>query len=925
MVLLPFEMTYMRNFCYSFGISVILAAGYFVGSADAASPGIRELRHSEQIAQPKSRQSPPFVSYITAARTADFSDLLLSETVFPAAFEQRHLSLVRIAGDRMLAVWQDDRRGSAKVYAQIFDGNGVAVGSNLLVLGRSDGYDLLEPKACSDGSGGFYLAYRDIMTGRIYFARYNSSLAQTISPRAVNDTISFNYAGPYDIAGFADGRLVAVWEEYSTANNIAMKIFNANGQPATLTIKVNSDSNDAHHWSPAVAIGGTSSIAVVWEDYRLGNPDIYMRLFNSVGVPSGDDFSVIELTSADSSQYLPDIAYSSVDGYAVAWLDKRADSQKVYLQRVVPGSGLTGGNRLISASSPEVSDWDISLAVNAANTLVASWAAVGTFSNIMVQRFSAGFALNGAAIVANQEPSGGRWESCIAVGPSDKIFCGWSDARAHHTDLYLRGFSSDGAELFSGDRLINDDAAGAQSTEPEIALLNNSQGAIAFTDQRFDEGDIFLQLVNSNGSIAGGNQKVNTDMPPAFQREPSIAASASRMAVVWSDGRAVGGVSGSHIFGRFGDNTGLLENSDFMISDENEPSPKVSPAVALSGDSGLAVWVEKANPEDQVIGRMISTPSNTIGAPFLISDTVLDLTVTGLSAISDRDGNFVVVYLTYRPAATLVMARYSSQGNFLGKSVYTSALSNIYMTDISAAIGMTNQLIVLWQGEAADQSRHIYLSRFSTAGAVLTAPFEISVPLGAGPDDIDVSADANGYVVATWTDSRSGRRAVYYQVYSAHLNARTAQNLVSNISTEYMISAAAANGNWDGWIAWVDPRSAGKNVYLTQFNYLSTDIADTDEELLPHHFSLKQNYPNPFNSSTTIEFDLPQRGEVQLEIFNLLGMKIRTVIDRALDAGRYQFSWDGRDNDGKIVASGLYFYRMKSDRYSSVRKMILLK
>lgn len=915
----------MRKFYYSPVIFLAFLVGFSANNVAVASTATRDLRHQAQISPPKSAQSPPFESYITAAKSPDFSDLRLSESTSPAAFDQRHLSLVPIGGDRMLALWQDDRRGSAKIYAQIFDGNGVAVGSNVLTLGRIDGYDLLEPKACSDGSGGFYLAYRDLMTGRIYFARYNSTLAQTITPRAVNDTVAFNYAGPFDIGAFSDGRLVVVWEEYRTANNIAMKIFNSNGQPATLTIRVNSDTNDVQRWSPAVAIGGTSSIAVVWEDYRQGNPDIYMRLFNSIGVPIADDFSLIELTSADSAQYLPDIAYSSVDGYAVAWLDKRADSQKVYLQRVAPESGLAGGNRLISASSPEVSDWDISLAVNSANNLVASWAAVGVFSKIMIQKFSAGFALNGAALVASQETSGGRWESRVAIGPTDKIFCGWTDARAHHTDLYFRAFTSTGAELFSGDRLINDDLSGAPSTEPDIALLDDTHGVVVFTDSRSDDGDIFLQLVNRNGLLTGGNLKVNSDAPPALQEEPSIAASLSRMAVVWSDGRAIGGISGSHIFGRFGDNSGALESSDFMISDENELSPKASPSVALTGDSGLAVWIEKSTSEDQAAGRMIAAPSNTIGPPFLISDTLLDLAIVGLSVVADRDGNFIVVYLTYRPAATLVMARYSSQGNFLGKSVYTSALSDIYMTKISSAIGMANQLIVLWQGEAEDQSRHIYLSKFSTAGAVLTAPFEISIPAGANPDDIDVSADANGYAIATWTDARSGRRIVYYQIYSAHLNPRTAPTPVSSVNTEYMISAAAASRNWDGWIAWVDPRSEGKNIYLTQFNYLATDIADSGEELLPDRFSLEQNYPNPFNSSTTIEFNLPYRGQVQIDIFNLLGVRIRTVLDQTIDAGRHQISWDGRDIDGRIVPSGLYFYRMKSDQYSSVRKMILLK
>jgi len=110
---------------------------------------------------------------------------------------------------------------------------------------------------------------------------------------------------------------------------------------------------------------------------------------------------------------------------------------------------------------------------------------------------------------------------------------------------------------------------------------------------------------------------------------------------------------------------------------------------------------------------------------------------------------------------------------------------------------------------------------------------------------------------------------------------------------------------------------------------------DKDEEtgIIPKGFELLQNYPNPFNSSTTIRYHLSavsgQLSAVSLKIFNLLGQEVRTLVDKKQPAGYYQVLWNGRDNSGKDVSSGIYFYRLevKGDRLKATktRKMILLK
>jgi len=105
---------------------------------------------------------------------------------------------------------------------------------------------------------------------------------------------------------------------------------------------------------------------------------------------------------------------------------------------------------------------------------------------------------------------------------------------------------------------------------------------------------------------------------------------------------------------------------------------------------------------------------------------------------------------------------------------------------------------------------------------------------------------------------------------------------------------------------------------------LVLSVNDSDG-LLPDGFSLSHNYPNPFNPGTTINYTLPMRSHVNISIYNLLGQRINTVVDRLKSAGEYTTYWDGTGFDGKQVSTGVYFYRLQAGDYAQSKKMLLLK
>ena len=115
----------------------------------------------------------------------------------------------------------------------------------------------------------------------------------------------------------------------------------------------------------------------------------------------------------------------------------------------------------------------------------------------------------------------------------------------------------------------------------------------------------------------------------------------------------------------------------------------------------------------------------------------------------------------------------------------------------------------------------------------------------------------------------------------------------------------------------------GSSIHL----YFENSEIEIEEpmEILPTRTILFDNFPEPFNSSTNIQFDIPNTAEIEISVYSLLGRKIRTLTDRTYEAGRYIISWNGRDESGNEVASGVYFYRLQMTGAVYSKKMLLIK
>lgn len=123
---------------------------------------------------------------------------------------------------------------------------------------------------------------------------------------------------------------------------------------------------------------------------------------------------------------------------------------------------------------------------------------------------------------------------------------------------------------------------------------------------------------------------------------------------------------------------------------------------------------------------------------------------------------------------------------------------------------------------------------------------------------------------------------------------------------------------------WQDSTGGDYDIYFYRTSLL-TSIENDNNFIFPDKIELNQNYPNPFNPNTQISFYLPLSSNIDLSIYNIIGQKIKTLYNGFMNTGKKEISWDGKNNHGEFVNSGIYIYKLETDAATISRKMILIK
>ncbi len=229
--------------------------------------------------------------------------------------------------------------------------------------------------------------------------------------------------------------------------------------------------------------------------------------------------------------------------------------------------------------------------------------------------------------------------------------------------------------------------------------------------------------------------------------------------------------------------------------------------------------------------------------------------------------------------------------------------------------------------------------------------FSNGISLAVHPENSDVVyAAVFGYGVykstdggANWNEMNNGLSSDDRDINTIAINPERPKELfigTGSVQNDLLFKSTDGANNWflfnnglpdSGHVSTIAIDTLNDKIFIgvNAFNAAGIYVYESIASLSPHpltksNFFLFQNYPNPFNSETMFQFALPQTEQARLVVYNMVGQIVKTLLDKQFPPGKYKIAWDGRDDAGNSVSSGVYFYRVETAAFQQTRKMLLI-
>ncbi len=890
----------------------------------------RKARHLMRQTTHLAGTTTPNASVDLATGLAIAQDWPVSYDDLPSRMIQKEPLCLPGNGDGGLVIFVDERNGPFGLWGVQVNASGYPISANALVYAGSGPKGLGIPAAVNLGSGLSLVVFPDVEQAGIFALPINNDPAPTAPAGRVSPMATEALFDRPDIAASSTGTII-VWEDYRFGSRIYARQADSSGLPVQAEFIVHEDLTAAERWVPRVAVGRGDTTLFVWEDYRGGIPDIYYRIYAGDGTPvTGDLLATTEGTG--TAQYQPDVTYGDEHGFFLCWVDARSGSPAIY-GRLINTDGSGVDNEFVLADPADSAMfWEPSLASDGTSNSVVVYESLATRSIICGQRLFHGVPFGNAFSISLTAAFRDRFNPAVTYRADGGMLAAWTDHREGDPDVRARSLTMDAAA--AGDDLqLNDDGIGNQQYVGDGARSNLTSVYAVYADHGRDEGDIYVREISAGGQLFGGPVRVNDDDGPARQAEPTMDIDGDgTLYVAWTDVRAGLPASQFDIFFQALPEEIAASESNLRISDDDNFSVQTQPDIAVFPAGGaIVVWTDyRLGDAAGIFGQIIDESYGRedtnfqVGATSPIPDDTPPKTATfnaDQAAVGWRSvaGGKGAIWISWLNRATGPMAPPFELP--IDPPGYEPM-------EFDLAALPTEGFIIFWRGEDGDSST-VYYQKFDNSCVPVGANVRVSVnglPI-AGRVSVDV--DDNGYMLFCWTENIGGLPGVVRRVFGpAELPLGPAEAVSSAVGNAISYGPVAVATGRYGAVLFNDNRTTGRGFDVRAgFNlYTPTGIIGEEEpETIPGQFGLLPNYPNPFNPSTIIEFNIPTAGEYELVVYDILGRKVRVLSGGFHPGGAGSVTWNGDDQSGQPVPSGIYFSRLRGQGFESTCKMTLMK
>ncbi len=629
---------------------------------------------------------------------------------------------------------------------------------------------------------------------------------------------------------------------------------------------------DRKQTEPRLVVDGINGAYFIWMDERNAEypqNDIFLQNISREGVEIFEEDG-LAISQATNYQFNPLVRPDGNGGAFACWGDQRTGSIGLYVQHVIQEGGITleedglevyygiGGDALYHQA--------VTLDDN--KTLIywqdmrAGGETPQTYGVIVTPDFDPAASLNGVLLSTNPHqllPQAVATENRIFLSFQGKDEEGALNQYYQILDFDLNTISdSTGLPVYENLFGFNQEYA---------ALTAGEDGYIyfAFSDLRESDYDIYLQKYSTEGDpqwldggiLVGGLS--NDDIIQAVEPLPGAGCVVSWNGGPWND---------LNIFAQAVDENGGVASGwseePMVVSDAE--GYQLNVLMHRAGDSLVFIWEDTRNQNSDVFAQVISSSGIVLG---------------------ETDG-FVV---TEKP-----------NDQNVASAIFNPA---------------TNEVFICWEDFESGYDFDLLAVTLELSNLLLSE--EISIASESG-DQLEASlglSNENNYLIP-WQDSRGGGEPdLYYQQLGPEGAVYPEGGTVvcdEPFAQETPLVVRYNSSDDAHIIVWQDMRSSGKeelrNVYAQSVTIEESAVEQGD--LYPGSIVLHQNYPNPFNPNTAIKFTVPEKSNLRISIYDLLGREVRTLVNGRMEAGEFKVDWNGKDNSGHPLSSGTFFCKLES-------------
>jgi hypothetical protein len=756
------------------------------------------------------------------------------------------------------------------------------------VVGDTAGGDY-QTTALPDGEGGAFVAYthRPPAGLTMTFVQRIDPFGQPLWPEGGFPSYSGSgYCYDPQLLPDGEGGCFVV----SASTNVYMQRFDADGTRPWGDAGITVCGAPSNQMAVQLTTDGAGGAILCWIDYRDGVGDIYAQriaadgtsLWTADGVP---------VCTAVADQYQPQIVSDDDGGAIVTWYDMRSGGSVCYIQRLdADGAAVWPTDGIIAIDPISFQNGQMIMADGRGGAVVV----MNHGGRLDMQRVDEdGVRLWGTAGIPTAPGNTSSQNSPHLMYDGVRgFFLGWSDYRNGNYDIYVQHFDLDGIETWTSDGVMVLGGLGRQ-TDPAITGDGFGGLYVVCEDDLAGHADIRIRRVNADGAPVGAAEGDALCSAAGDQLDPHVVTDGDYgVIVVWDDVR-----NGSQAYIESGAYAQRMERNGHW----GYPAPELAVARDVPGDQGgqvylawtasrLDSWAD-TTVKSYSLWRALNAPGKALpdldGIPEQeLSVEIVDGKALYWQMVAALDAGFTQTYSLTVP--TLFDSTATSLERHHFRVVAHGATPNEYWTSASDSCRSVDDLA-------------------PGAPQMLAAAVE-----GA---DIRLSWDPSGI---------HDEDLAHYNLYRS-TSPGFAPDEVSFLAT---VADTAA----------VDPDPGAGTFYyvVTAVDVHDNEGPISNEALItsvtgvrdgvPGVTALLGNRPNPFNPSTRISFDLARSGRVELAVYDLGGRLVRRLIGgAALEEGRHEVNWDGRDAAGRAAPAGTYLYRLATGGLQASGRMSLVK